>query len=333
MTLEIIFASFGAGVFASMIGGVPVFIMTGFIVVAGLSGGMLAGADGWSITDQIGFGIFLGPHITFGSAAAAAAYAKKKGFMITGDTSVPLIKFNNAGILFVGGFFGILAYVLNYIFLDVINLPTDTVALTVTSLGIISRLLYSDKGLMPNKKNHNYLPTGENLKVTALLSASIGMVSSYYAVHTGDTVLAWSLSAISLIFVQMGCGGFAFHHIGIVSATAGVATGNVYVGMLFGLIAGLLGYIFEKMFNENGETHLDPPAITIALLTTVIILFLWWVIMKNVLNIFLLPTNSHNKNKPTILVKISTVDDIIKSNRFYVFFYKYIQVKELELLQ
>lgn len=276
MNLDVLLAAFGAGVFAAMIGALPVFIMTGFVVIAGLSGGLLAGADGWSIIDQIGFGIFLGPHITFAGAAAAAAYAKKKGFMETGDITVPLIKFNNAGILFVGGLFGVLAYILNYLFLEVIALPTDTVALTVLTLGVIARIAFGEKGMMPNSKtkNFNYIPKGEDLKVTALLSASIGMVSAYYAVQTGDTVLAWSLSAIGLIFVQMGSGGFAFHHIGIVSATAGVASGNIYIGMLFGLLAGLLGYVITKMFNENGDTHIDPPATTIAILTVFIMLFL-----------------------------------------------------------
>ncbi len=276
MSVEVLLAAFGAGVFSAMIGALPVFIMTGFIVVAGLTGGALNGAEGWNLIGTVGFGIFLGPHITFGGGVAAANYAKKKGHMKTGDITVPLIKFNDPGVLLVGGLFGVLAYVLNYFFVDIFHLKTDTIALTVVISGMVARLCFSEVGLVPSLKTGNtkYLPSGNNLMISVIMSLSIGMVSSYYAVHTGDTVLAWSLSAVALLFVQIGQGGYAFHHIGIISALAGAATGNVYIGMLFGLFAGLLADVLGAIFNLDGDSHIDAPALAIFPLTTVIMLFL-----------------------------------------------------------
>ncbi len=276
MGIDVLLASFGAGVFAAMIGGLPVFILTGFLVVAGLSGGMLAGAEGWGIINTIGFGIFLGPHTTFTAGVAAAIYAKKKGLMETGDITVPLIKFNDPMILVVGGIFGVIGYVCNYLLAEIIKSPTDTIALTVVISGIIARIAFSDKGLMPSIKNGNtkYFPTGNALGISLLMGGSIGFVSAYYAVATGDVVLAWALSAIGLIFVQIGQGGYAFHHIGITAALAAVATGNVYVGLVFGVIAALLADTLGAMFNRDADSHIDPPAIAIFILTTIVMLFL-----------------------------------------------------------
>ncbi len=276
MGLDVLLAAFGAGVFAAMIGALPVFIITGIMVVAGLTGGSLNGADGWNLIGTVGFGIFLGPHITFGGAVAAANFAKKKGYMETGDITVPLVKFNDASVLLVGGIFGVLAYVLNYLFATVLQLPTDTIALVVVISGMLARLCFSTGGLIPSIKTGNtkYFPLGDKLKMTVVLSLSIGMVSSYYAVQTGDTVLAWSLSAVALLFVQVGQGGYGFHHIGIIAAIAGSTTGNVYVGMIFGLFAGILADVLGAIFNNDGDSHIDAPALAIFPLTTVIMLFL-----------------------------------------------------------
>ncbi len=273
MSIEILLASFGAGVLAAMIGALPVFIMTGFIVIAGLGGGSLAGAIGWGITDTIGFGIFLGPHTTFAAGVAAAIYAKKKGHMETGDITVPLIKFNDVNVLIVGGIFGVIAYVMNYTFVS-IALPTDTIALTVVITAMIARILFSDKGLVPSLKtgNKNYFPTGDSLKISLIMGFAIASVSAYYAVNTGDVVLGWSLSAIGLIFVQMGSGGYAFHHIAIVSAVAGVKSENIYIGILFGVMASLVADVLGAIFNKDADSHIDAPALAIFTLTTVIIL-------------------------------------------------------------
>lgn len=276
MGYEMLLAAFGAGVFAAMVGALPVFIMTGFIVIAGLTGGNLAGAENWGLIGTVGFGIFLGPHTTFAAGVGAAAFAKKKGLMETGDITVPLIKFNNVSVLIMGGIFGVVGYLINYLLMEIIGVPTDTIALTVVISAMIARLAFSDKGLIPSLKtgNKQYFPKGENLKISVLLGAAIGTVSAYYAIATGDTVLAWSLSAIGLIFVQMGSGGYAFHHIGIVSAIASVATGNLFVGMIFGVLAALLADTLGAVFNVDGDTHIDPPALAIFILTTVVLLFM-----------------------------------------------------------
>ncbi len=275
MSIEILLASFGAGVLGAVLGGLPIFIMTGFIVLAGLSGGLLAGATGWGIVDTIGFGIFLGPHTTFASGVAAAVYAKKKGHLETGDITIPLIKFNDVTVLIVGGIFGVLGYIMNYAFVS-ISLPTDTIALTVVLTAMIARLAFSDKGLIPSLKtgNKNYIPKGESLKISILMGIAIGTLSAYYAINTGDVVLGWALSAVGLIFVQMGSGGMAFHHIAIVSAVAGVTSGNIYIGILFGVLSSLGADILGNIFNIDGDSHIDPPAMAIFILTTIIILFL-----------------------------------------------------------
>lgn len=274
MTFELILISFCVGVFSSMIGALPTFITLGFIVLAGSTGGFLNGANDFQIINQVAFGV-LAPNISFASADAATMYATKKGFIKNFDMTIPLIKFQNTGILLVGGIFGVLGLLLNFLFLNILNLTTDTMALSVVFSGIIARLLFSTKGLSPSLKNRNKIfPRNNDLKLSILLSLSIGSISSYCAIKTGDIYLFWALSAVTLIFKQMGHGGYPFHHIGIISALAGVTTNNLYIGMIFGIFAGLISDTFDNIFNKEADSHIDPQATSIAILTTVILLFL-----------------------------------------------------------
>lgn len=55
------------------------------------------------------------------------------------------------------------------------------------------------------------------------------------------------------------------HHITIVAAYATVATGNIVVGTLAGVLASVLGTQLENVFNKYNDTHIDSPAFTIAL--------------------------------------------------------------------
>ena len=82
MVLFNILAAFGAGLLAASIGAVNAFIMTGIMaIIAGVTA--CAGvADG--VSAVVAFGTVLGPHMSFAAAAAATAYAKKKGYIDNG---------------------------------------------------------------------------------------------------------------------------------------------------------------------------------------------------------------------------------------------------------
>ena len=99
MNLFAILASFGGGAFAAAIGGVPAFILTGVFSIVGAVAGMCGATDASAVlVNHMAFGSFFGPHISFAGAVAAAAYAKKKGYMENGaDIVTALAGLNKFG--------------------------------------------------------------------------------------------------------------------------------------------------------------------------------------------------------------------------------------------
>ncbi|MDO7787816.1 hypothetical protein [Desulforamulus aquiferis] len=251
--LEIV-AAFGGGVFGAAVGALPAFIMTGILVLAGFT--------------DMAFGPWFGPHVAFAGGVAAAAFAAKNDLESGKDILTPLIKFNDGSILLVGGIFGAIGMAVQQFFAG-INTPTDTVALTVAISGIAARLIFGEKKLF-----HGYsMPDGKTGLSLLVLGLGVGLISSYGSIATDNAVLGFGIAATSLIFVQIMGVGPVTHHIALPAALAAMAAGNIWIGGLFGIIGALLGDFFTKTMNE-GNTHVDPPAFVIALLTLIVVLFM-----------------------------------------------------------
>lgn len=135
--------AFAGGAFGAAIGGNYAFVLTGFSVLA--SWGMLAATGSSFGLDYIAFGPFMGPHIAFAGGAAAAIYARYKGYMADGkDVNSPLAGLGRADVYYVGSLFGVGAFLLQH---GIAKLPwfgahTDSIALTVLTSGIVARLMF-----------------------------------------------------------------------------------------------------------------------------------------------------------------------------------------------
>lgn len=273
MELNLVLAAFGGGLLGAMMGALPAFILTGFLVIAGL----MVGPTGPDILGSVAFGSFLGPHIAFAGGVAAAAYAHRKGVLEAGgDILTPLSKFNHPLTLVIGGLFGVLGYGVNYLYANVLALPTDTVALTVVTSGVIARLVFGRTGLLGkcDLETRVYFPVKESFATLLVMGLGLGLVSSYFAIEYNLVVLGFGISAASLVFAQMGFPVPGTHHITLVAAVAAAATGNIYVGAAFGILSALLGDSIDKTFNSYCDSHIDPPAGAIFILTAVVMLFL-----------------------------------------------------------
>ncbi len=274
MDILMMIAAFGGGVLGAFMGALPVFILVGIVGLAGLTAVTGSPID---LVGGVAFGPFLGPHIAFGGGVAAAAYAHRKGKLeVGGDILSPLVKYNDPTILIVGGLFGVLAYMVNYLYGSVLHIPTDTVAMTVFTSGLIARLVFGKTGVIGKTDvvGRLYFPNANSLAVLATLGLGIGAVSSYYTVTTGVVTLAFCISAASLMFAQMGFPLPGTHHISLVSAYAASATGNIAVGIAFGIIAAIVGEVIQLVFNSHGDSHIDPPAGTIFILSLFIFTFM-----------------------------------------------------------
>lgn len=272
MSLELILISFGGGVFGALIGALPAFIFTGFVGLIGV--GVVCAGGPAIILDNITFGAFFGPHIAFAGGVAAAAFAaNKKKLLESGmDTTVPLNKYQDVSLLIVGGIFGALGYIINYLYATVIALPTDTIAMTVVTSGIIARLIFGKTGLLGirNKgkdavseiKRHVF-PNTRTIIFDIIMALGLGLVVSYVTVITEVAVLGFCVSAASLVFTQMKYPVPATHHITSIAGLAAFMSGSIYIGALFAVLAALVFEVVLLNFNSECDSHIDPPAASI----------------------------------------------------------------------
>ena len=116
-----------------------------------------------------------------------------------------------------------------------------------------------------------------------------GILGGYIYLQTGSMFLGYAISAISLLFLNLGVEKIPVtHHITLVGAVGAVVTANVFadpstavfpVGALgttgavaallaagvFGAVSGLLGELTQRLFYSHSGTHVDPPAMAIAI--------------------------------------------------------------------
>ncbi|MFZ5967671.1 MAG: hypothetical protein ACOYVK_10945 [Bacillota bacterium] len=284
-SIELILVAFGGGILGALVGALPAFIFTGFVGLIGVA--VIASGGPATILGDVTFGTLLGPHIAFAGGVAAAAYAaNKKKYLESGtDILTPLKKTNDMGVLLVSGIFGILGYLINGLYAS-IALPTDTVALTVFTSGVIARFGFGQTGLFGKYSaqgeiaaatelpKRSFIPDGKTLGFVTLYSLGLGLVVSYLVDLTQINVLGFCVSAALLIFVQMGFDIPATHHITLIAGYAAIATGSIFIGAAFAAISGLLCEIVGRTFNSYCDTHIDPPATTIFILSFIIFIFL-----------------------------------------------------------
>ncbi|MBS4534534.1 hypothetical protein GOQ29_02780 [Clostridium sp. D2Q-14] len=267
MNIQLIFAAFGGGILGAALGALPAFIFTGFIGLIGIS--VIAAGGSATILNDITFGTLLGPHIAFAGGVAATAFAaNKRNHLETGlDITAALNKYGDPMILVIGGLFGIIGFILNSVFVNM-NIPTDTVALTVFTSGLIARILFGEINIFRKFKNVNRKEKNITLESSvilrdAIIGLGLGLVISYLIILTEITTLGFCISAASLIFVQMGFEIPTTHHITMVAGYAAMATGNMFIGALAAVIASLLGTLIGGTINIDSNTYIDPPATTI----------------------------------------------------------------------
>ncbi|MEG2285577.1 MAG: hypothetical protein RSB90_08430 [Eubacterium sp.] len=294
MDFTMLITAFGGGLLAAAIGGVPSFVFTGLTVLAAVFGGE-AGAP---MVGFISFGSFFGPHVAFGGAVAAATYAKSKNLLDDGqDIVTPLFKTGDAGVLIVGGVFGIIGYLINYILGGVLGGMlfglagwTDTVALTVFTSGILARLIFTKSGLTgkyTGTEKRKYFPSGKRLTFLIVVGLGIGIAIGGVAATLGQLgvdgskealylftnigTIGFGIAAVSLTFLCMGLPLEGYHHVILPAGTTAMilfaATVNPFVAILGGAVMGMITSVFGEFagmtFNSYADSHIDPPAATI----------------------------------------------------------------------
>ncbi|GAA0491365.1 hypothetical protein [Alkalibacterium indicireducens] len=93
----------------------------------------------------------------------------------------------------------------------------------------------------------------------------------YIVLLTEIPSLGFAISATSLIFIYFGLTFPVSHHVAMVAGVAAMTFGNIWIAIIFSILAVISGDIIQRYTNTYVDTHLDMPATVIALWTFVIL--------------------------------------------------------------
>ncbi|MEU5397966.1 hypothetical protein ABZ348_01515 [Streptomyces sp. NPDC005963] len=291
LTLESIAAAAAGGLFAAAVGALAAFVLCGLMILVGIAAVIGAG-NPWFL-EHVALGEWFGPHIAFAGAIAAVAYAARRGKAGSGrDIVSGMVGTADPVTLAVGAGFGVFGLVaqsaLNQS--DWMLTYTNTTAITVVVSAVVVRLVFGRTGLfgttdvtglrarLRTTEQAVWLKWQETPMMSGLLGLGVGFLASWSAVALVKTdpalgvaagVLAFGVSALSLVFLATPVAVPVTHHITAVAAAAGLAFSSVWIGALAGLVTALVGELASRLFLIHGDTHIDPPAVAIAVMTPI----------------------------------------------------------------
>ncbi|GHD12379.1 permease [Tianweitania populi] len=286
MTALGLLVAFGGGIFGAAIGALPAFSFVGILTMLGVAIQLAVAPDA---TDFFGvpFGVF-GPHVGgFASGVAAAAYAAKKGKLDTGRNIVTAgMGLNSPDVLLVGGIFGAIGYLIFWLLTFIPNFSptlawTDLPGMTVVISAFIARFAWGTCGLCGKAEPGTkfFAPTDATMWLAfqshrgQLLMIGIGggLLGGWLGVTYGTpgALLAFGIAASSLLFLTLGVLTPVTHHIMLPAAIVGASSGSILWAAIAGLVCAFVGEFFARLFLCHGDTHIDPPACTIALMVMV----------------------------------------------------------------
>ena len=157
--------------------------------------------------------------------------------------------------------------------------------MTVATSGLIVRFAIGKSGLTGKYEGstpREYFPKGNAFVYNIVLGLIVGLVVCYTGTLLEEAGVSrefmqvsypgfvFAISAISLIFAQTGFTAPTTHHISITAAYALVWSGSPIIGVIVAIVAALLGEFFVKTVNSHVDSHIDPPACTIFILSLII---------------------------------------------------------------
>ncbi|MDV7348249.1 hypothetical protein R3751_00460 [Halorubrum distributum] len=213
-------------------------------------------------------------------------------------------------ILAVGAIFGVVGMlftrIANGVFINVLEMtpPTDFIAVSVFATAFLARPVFgypivgkpAGKGLFDmspfergdmhpqadgGPEEHAGRPATEpwlphQYKWAGVTTIGLvgGILGGYIWLQTGSIFLGYGISAMSLLFLNLGVEKIPVtHHITLLGAVGAVVIDPVAGGVVallaagvFGALSGLLGEVTQRMFYSHSGTHVDPPAMAIAIM-------------------------------------------------------------------
>lgn len=285
------------GSLGAALGALGGFLLFGLFGVLGFLYLLAAHSDIWiaAVTGSV----LLKPSVCFLGGVVAAAHARRRGLIQCGkDIGRPLVSYRRFDLLAVGGAGGLAGYLVNRGGDALLAGKIDTVALTVFLVPLVLKYRWRMTRSSDCSASSHALPSPYRFfekfsrpRGKALASLLVGLCTSllsFWLFLVPETrpysgMLVFFVSALFLFPVYMGLPIPATHHF---SGPAGAATalwlasnggrpgaGELVLATLWGVAAAQIGLLaadgMEKLFFTEGDVHVDPPAMGIAVSTAV----------------------------------------------------------------
>lgn len=266
--MEMIILALLAGAAGALIGGTQTFIITGFIGIISY----ILQACGVDVTffNNYVLNTFFLPCIIFNGACVATAYSAFHHDIRGFQTNKSLAFTNDIKVLLMGSLGGVLGYAI-YAIANALNFPLDTGALSVLTIGLLLRFfLNKEQKYNPTKlQYHKGKPINE-WSFQLVMGFFISAAMAYFAYESKLYTIGFSISALSLIFGLVDPAFPATHHTTLVAGYAVMQTGSIVMGIIFGVISHMINYFCSEIFNVECGTHLDGPAVAIAICSLIL---------------------------------------------------------------
>ena len=263
VSLETLLTAAGAGVLGTLTGGMEAFIIYGFVVIAQT---ILAscGHDMTFFEQYLSNLVFL-PAVMFSAAVPATAYAARKYDIKEWEIDRSLAFTHDPMVLLVGAITGMVGYSLFALAVNY-HFPMDTGAFSVICVAVVARLLFRREQTI-NKHASRVLNDGGRWLWECVMAAVVAGLTAVFVKKTGIVTAGFMLSA-ALLVLQLFPKTVFFpttHQITMVAGYAMIATGNIFIAMIFGVIAQIIFILFGGFLNMGCGAHIDPPAVAIGI--------------------------------------------------------------------
>lgn len=279
-----LFYAFCSGAFGAMMGASGAFVMTGCMCVVGMAA-LFGGAGGDFIHNCLTFGPMMLPAVTFEGGAAAAHYARWRGYVPYGqgkNIEPALINLHKPDVLLFGGFIGMIGYAIST-GLGLLGLgdALDTSATAIMLIALTLKLVFDHDPLgKPEGSISRYsrkAPAWQDtmtqpvdmvlhgLLIGGMASCCVSEVlaSENPLVAQYGIFLPFGFSSIVLLLNLGSTRAPTTHHITLCAAYAMAAGGSIAWGIIAAILAVIASDFLGRTFHLYGDGFVCPAAMSI----------------------------------------------------------------------
>lgn len=271
MSVFALVCSFLGGVFGAVVGGLQACMIVGFVGIASLC--FPSGPNAELLNNTVLGGTLL-PFMSFAGGVAAAAYAANiRKHDLAGNNIVKSLCFSrDASVLMIGGAFGSIGYLM-VCGINALGIKCDAGSVSVMISALIVRFIFGNRKYF--NREATKFPQYHEKKISdwtynIVFGFFISLMGAFCVYQTGYMFVAFYLSLCSLLLLLIDDGFSPTHHITLVVGYATILSHSILWGVVFGILANILCKLVEDFINTDVNTHIDPPATTIGLLSLVI---------------------------------------------------------------